>query len=156
MIYIGTDENRVITAVYTDTYDQKQKRALEQKHDQLLEWDFNVIPRMTKNPDDTPFDTLGNLIPNMSKFNGPVQAMQEIVYLPEFTEEEIQTAIDDQFEIMRLGRNDLLSKSDWTQVPDVSISDSDAAAWLSYRQELRDLPSNTTNPFIVTWPEKPV
>jgi len=53
---------------------------------------------------------------------------------------------------MILLRNGLLKDSDWTQVPDAPV---DAAAWATYRQQLRDLPANTTDPRNVAWPEPP-
>jgi hypothetical protein len=53
---------------------------------------------------------------------------------------------------MRVTRKALLQGSDWTQVPDAPV---DSAAWAVYRQELRDLPDNTTDPRNVVWPEPP-
>jgi hypothetical protein len=41
---------------------------------------------------------------------------------------------------LRDTRNALLSQSDWTQLPDSPLTDSDKIAWQAYRQELRDLP----------------
>jgi len=52
----------------------------------------------------------------------------------------------------RGNRNYLLSECDWTQVPDAPV---DAAAWAVYRQQLRDLPANTTDPRTVEWPVPP-
>lgn len=54
---------------------------------------------------------------------------------------------------MRRLRNALLAASDWTQVADAPV---DQGAWAAYRQALRDLPSNTTDPRDVVWPERPV
>lgn len=53
---------------------------------------------------------------------------------------------------LRKERDYLLSECDWTQVPDVPV---DSAAWATYRQQLRDLPANTTDPRDVVWPEPP-
>ena len=53
---------------------------------------------------------------------------------------------------LRKTRQELLQKSDWTQVPDAPV---DSAAWATYRQQLRDLPANTTDPRDVTWPVPP-
>ena len=53
---------------------------------------------------------------------------------------------------LRLSRRRLLSNSDWTQVPDAPV---DSAAWAVYRQQLRDLPANTTDPRNVEWPVPP-
>lgn len=52
----------------------------------------------------------------------------------------------------RKSRKTLLNQSDWTQVPDAPV---DSAAWAVYRQQLRDLPANTTDPRNVVWPEPP-
>ena len=52
----------------------------------------------------------------------------------------------------RKSRKTLLNQSDWTQVPDAPV---DSAAWAVYRQQLRDLPANTTDPRTVEWPVPP-
>ena len=39
-----------------------------------------------------------------------------------------------------------LSSSDWTQAADSPLSDAKKAEWATYRQQLRDLPANTTDP----------
>tara|TARA_R110000822_G_scaffold307858_1_gene435308 strand:- start:72 stop:449 length:378 start_codon:yes stop_codon:yes gene_type:complete len=53
---------------------------------------------------------------------------------------------------LRITRNKLLLNSDWTQVSDSPVSKSD---WATYRQSLRDLPSNTEDPSNVNWPNEP-
>jgi len=56
---------------------------------------------------------------------------------------------------LRFMRDDLLLKSDWTQVADAPV---DKEAWQAYRQALRDLPSNydtITNINDVEWPVPP-
>lgn len=60
---------------------------------------------------------------------------------------ESQTAND-----VRQQRDLLLENSDWTQVADAPV---DKAAWAAYRQQLRDVPSQTGFPFNVVWPAKP-
>jgi hypothetical protein len=57
-----------------------------------------------------------------------------------------------EWQRLREMRNDKLSNTDWTQLPDSPV---DKSAWASYRQALRDLPSVTHNPFEVVWPEEP-
>ena len=49
---------------------------------------------------------------------------------------------DNILEILRNKRNELLKESDWTQMNDCPLSDSKKQEWLTYRQELRDLPSS--------------
>ena len=54
-----------------------------------------------------------------------------------------ETVPDDWWlERMRLHRSELLASSDWTQAADNPTGD--AAAWATYRQQLRDAPANWT------------
>ena len=53
---------------------------------------------------------------------------------------------------LRYERNRLLAESDWTVLSDSPTS---TAAWKAYRQALRDLPANTTDPFGLVWPTPP-
>ena len=55
------------------------------------------------------------------------------------------------FEV-RKKRNNLLSSSDWTQLPDVYLYTKEN--WATYRQELRDI-TNQTDPFNIVWPNSP-
>ena len=43
---------------------------------------------------------------------------------------------------LRLLRDEALRYSDWTQMADSPLSDSDKASWASYRTYLRDLPAS--------------
>ena len=56
------------------------------------------------------------------------------------------------WETVRLERNSLLTASDYTQVPDFP---GDKEAWAIYRQKLRDIPQQFTNPTDVDWPVAP-
>ena len=53
---------------------------------------------------------------------------------------------------IRNERDRRLIKSDWTQLSDASV---DSTAWATYRQALRDLPSQDGFPFNITWPTQP-
>lgn len=56
---------------------------------------------------------------------------------------------------VRNDRNNALSQSDWTQMPDTPLSAEKKAAWAAYRQALRDLTAQPTFPWEVTWPTQP-
>ena len=56
-------------------------------------------------------------------------------------------------ERMRLHRDALLAASDWTQTADDPTGN--AAAWATYRQQLRDAPANWTPGPTWTPPEAP-
>jgi 2',3'-cyclic-nucleotide 2'-phosphodiesterase (5'-nucleotidase family) len=53
---------------------------------------------------------------------------------------------------VREQRDALLSASDWTQLDDSTV---DKAAWATYRQALRDIPSQAGFPYNVIWAVAP-
>jgi hypothetical protein len=53
---------------------------------------------------------------------------------------------------VRASRGDKLKDSDWTQVADAPV---DKAAWVTYRQELRDISAQTGFPWTIEWPTQP-
>jgi hypothetical protein len=80
----------------------------------------------------------------------------------EYTEEEYaQAAIDAQSVLaglpntVRKERDNLLAKCDWTQTTDSPLSAEQKTAWVTYRQALRDIPTQSGFPSDITWPTKP-
>lgn len=59
---------------------------------------------------------------------------------------EAADAARDYWEEMRTIRDAFLTESDWTQLPDVSLTEEQKTAWSVYRQQLRDLPGGITDP----------
>ena len=58
----------------------------------------------------------------------------------------------ESFELsLRLERNKRLAETDYLALSDATLTDE----MRTYRQELRDLPANTTDPANPTWPTKP-
>tara|TARA_R110000764_G_scaffold88717_1_gene169870 strand:- start:273 stop:701 length:429 start_codon:yes stop_codon:yes gene_type:complete len=73
-----------------------------------------------------------------------------------YTQEwDIDDSRVDYSAILREMRSNLLISSDYTQATDTTQTVTNKAAWATYRQELRDLPANTPDPEIVTWPTVP-
>lgn len=58
-------------------------------------------------------------------------------------------------EIERANRDDLLLKSDWSQLADSGLSSSKKEEWSNYRQLLRAIPEQAGFPYEITWPVKP-
>ena len=56
---------------------------------------------------------------------------------------------------LRSERDNLLVSSDFTQLGDIGLSESKKTEWINYRQALRDLPANTSDPANPNWPTKP-
>jgi hypothetical protein len=61
----------------------------------------------------------------------------------------LDTDLTDQ---MRTARNNLLTASDWSQLPDASC---DREAWATYRQALRDFPATWTAGPETDFPDTP-
>lgn len=62
---------------------------------------------------------------------------------------------DGAWQILRAERDALLVASDWTQLADTELTEAERAAWADYRQALRDLPEQTTDPLAPDWPTPP-
>lgn len=58
----------------------------------------------------------------------------------------------EQASVIRQERDNKLTKCDWTQVADAPV---DKSAWATYRQALRDVPSQAGFPWDVQWPNQP-
>lgn len=68
------------------------------------------------------------------------------------SDEKIAELTDAEKLAIRYKRDSFLEQSDWTQLPDASVTASD---WATYRQALRDLPTQEGFPYNITWPTKP-
>ena len=58
----------------------------------------------------------------------------------------------EQSKSVRDSRNVKLAECDWTQLAD---STADKEAWATYRQALRDVPTQSGFPWDITWPTQP-
>jgi hypothetical protein len=71
-------------------------------------------------------------------------------------EEGINQTIVEQWTWLREQRDKKLAACDWTvAVSDRPMTEEKLTEWLTYRQQLRDLPVNTTEPSNPTWPVPP-
>ena len=59
--------------------------------------------------------------------------------------------IDQQWEELRRERNRLIAETDYLALSDATLTED----MRTYRQALRDLPANTSDPANPTWPVKP-
>lgn len=74
-------------------------------------------------------------------------------YIAVTPDDEAKARMDaEQATRVRTDRNKRLSDCDWTQLPDAPV---DAAEWAAYRQDLRDVTSQTGFPWTITWPDQP-
>jgi len=65
---------------------------------------------------------------------------------------------EEAMRLVRLRRTELLLASDWTQMPDVVMSEAMKQKWQEYRQALRDYPAtvNQDEWSGIAWPSVPV
>lgn len=76
--------------------------------------------------------------------------------LTPFTPEQMDAANKAQLAALAVERNMRLSHCDWTQLPDVTLTPEQVAAWRVYRQQLRDYMNGVTDPFNPpAWPVPP-
>ena len=62
-----------------------------------------------------------------------------------------EVAVENAWKALRRERNKLLAETDYLANTDVTMTDE----MRDYRQALRDLPANTSDPSNPTWPTKP-
>jgi hypothetical protein len=57
--------------------------------------------------------------------------------------------------VARWWKNALLNESDWSQVPDNSLTEEKKAEWRQYRKTLRELTDTYENPKDIVFPDLP-
>ena len=111
----------------------------------LIEWDMHVVQ-----PTPIPVDHTKNIT------EGTPTLIDGVYYKSwvqtDATSEEISYRIENQWETVRIQRNELLTQCDWTQLSDIPSETKEA--WTIYRQALRNI-TTQTNPFNIEWPVKP-
>lgn len=113
--------------------------------------------------DESPLEPGVFLLPANATFT-PIPALNEgqravwngtvwdIEAIPEPTPEPVYVPTTEElWSHLRAERNQLLSDTDYFANTDVTMPD----AMRTYRQALRDLPANTTDPANPVWPSKP-
>ena len=84
----------------------------------------------------------------------------KIVVLPE---PDLRT-VSESYTQLRIKRNQKLAASDWSQFPDSPLDSTKKTEWATYRQALRDLPTNVTDSNVKdiaykashsSWPTRP-
>lgn len=63
--------------------------------------------------------------------------------------------LDEKSQEIRIRRDALLAACDWTVLSDSPLETTVKAAWVTYRQALRDITEQPTFPESITWPTAP-
>lgn len=144
---------RIINEVITYPYSIKQLKIDEYNTSfpnelttQILEeWGVFEVKRTPKPTDYT--KTITEATPQLID-GSYIQIWNEV----NATQSEIDTKLEDRWEVIRILRSELLLECDWTQLADIPIETKEL--WQIYRQELRNI-TLQTNPFLIVWPVKP-
>jgi len=73
-----------------------------------------------------------------------------------FSEKDESKITDKQWlSIARWWRNALLNESDWSQVPDNSLTEEKREEWRAYRETLRNLTNTYEDPKKIVFPDVP-
>ncbi len=106
----------------------------------------NIFPRLYPELDRDPIMMIGvSTTTNVAVGHSYVSSNNTFIDLtPKITDNE-------KWDRLRMVRNRIIAESDWMANSDVTMTD----AWKTYRQALRDLPSNTSDPDNPTWPTPP-
>jgi hypothetical protein len=71
------------------------------------------------------------------------------------TEMGVTIPDDEKWFSIRNYRNEMLTKSDWSQLADAPFTAEEKNAWTAYRQALRDVPQDYGYPDDVMFPDAP-
>ena len=78
----------------------------------------------------------------------------DCVKITDVAAKKLQVPTNDELALnIRMQRNELLQKSDYTQLVDVTVAN--ALEWKVYRKALRDITTQPGFPTSINWPEPP-
>ena len=107
------------------------------------------------------FDNIDYIEPLIDLWNNEKQRLEDEKIAQAEALEAIEAAIDYWKELRSL-RDRKLTECDWTQTLDAPLTEEQKTAWATYRQALRDLPKNITDPKVLVndssdsgWPIEP-
>lgn len=99
------------------------------------------------------FDDVTYYIENDAAVEIPPQPSQYSTF--DFATKQWVLTPDRAMSDVAIKRNKLLFSSDWTQIPNNPLTSQQQADWATYRQQLRDVTSQSGYPYNVVWPVAP-
>ena len=80
----------------------------------------------------------------------------DVVEMTQSEKDTVDADLDTaQWVIVRASRDLKLTACDWTQLADSPLTAQKITDWATYRQELRDIPSEQSDPFNIDWGTEP-
>lgn len=97
-------------------------------------------------------DPVNQYIQNNISVNKPIKPNEYFVFNYDTKQWVDPRTNQTEWVVVRNKRERLLLASDWTQLPDVEITNK--SSWATYRQALRNI-TTQSDPFNITWPTPP-
>jgi hypothetical protein len=113
-----------------------------------LEWHMPTLAKLAGTTSDQ------CLIRNGNDFHAPVSQSVLDAAKQQYAANAAGYLSDAQWAGVRVERDKLLYECDWTQASDVALASSKVIEWQTYRQQLRDI-TTQSDPLNITWPTKP-
>jgi hypothetical protein len=107
-------------------------------------WDFSTQPELGT------FEKAVEVAPVKDEYGRWLQTWA----VEPMNEEEVAARTEQEWGAVRGKRNFLLDRTDWTQLDDTPLSNTNKQLWTSYRQALRDV-TTQSDPFKILWPMLP-
>jgi Phage tail assembly chaperone protein len=113
---------------------------------------------------------VGTVLPNACRHGGPWADFVTVPIPDELKDKPLKVSlVDDAYVLsvdtdtvteaawsqLRSQRDSLLAASDWRVLPYSPLTSEEQAAWVTYRQALRDLPGSVQDPLNPVWPSPP-
>jgi len=152
MLYVKATDSQIVAYPYTQTDLIRDNPSTSFPSggispDSMAEW--NVFP--VHFADQPVVDPLAQRVVELAPmYDGQSWIQQWAVEA--LSQDEINANAAQQAAAVRADRNGRLAATDWTQITD---STADKPTWATYRQALRDVPSQAGFPQSVTWPQEP-
>ena len=135
LVVADWDENNIVIA---EAFAEDEARAIELRDIMVSEGNANAF--YVLNPG------------GRSPFKVVDPAAQTVTFDQEGYD---QRNVNGEWGSFRTKRNTKLAETDWTQAADSPLTDEVKTEWQTYRETLRNLPSNTPDPANPTWPDEP-
>jgi len=118
----------------------------------LVDFGYKVF-KHTNQPPVPQFETIAD---GPIVWSANLEAYTNTYVLTPFTPAQMERARQIQLGALVVEKNTRLLQCDWTQLPDVTLTPEQVAAWRVYRQQLRDYMNGVTDPFHPpAWPVPP-
>jgi hypothetical protein len=108
-------------------------------------YEFSQQPELTR------YEKMVEGVPRKSE-DGRVFQTWQVVEMDEGEKLDVDNV---QANIIRQQRNSKLYRTDWIFAPDSPLNETQKQAYITYRQALRDVPSQAGFPWDVQWPVEP-